>query len=151
MTKEQLPQEEQTQEQEVQENPLEKLTIEELETSLVDSEQIVKNTKAELKANTKIAELAEQIKAHRGDPKWNEHKEKIASIKEKLDDLKSEQKELQAEIDEDIAEQIAEKSQLEAPYRETIKGHTANIKQVVDVLEDKGRVVQIPEEDKEEN
>lgn len=137
-------------ENETQENPLEKLSIEELETSLVDSEQIIKTTKAELKAHVRIEELGSQIKNHRDDEKWADHWKEIADIKEKLDDLKSQQKELQAEIDEDIAEQIAEKSQLEAPYRETIKGHNQNIKQVLIVLESKGRVVQMPEETPEE-
>lgn len=146
MNKDELKQEVETQETEVQENPLEKLSIEELEKSLVDSEQIIKVTKAEMKEDAKIEELAGQIKDHRANPKWNEHKAKIDELKVQMDEIKVDKDALQAEIDEDISEQIAEKSQLEAPYKEIIKGHTANIKLVLKTLEEKGRVVQVAEE-----
>lgn len=136
---------------EAQENPLEKLSIEELEKNLVDSEQTIKGTKAELKDHIRIEELASQIKAHRGDPKWKDHKDKIAAIKEQEDELKAEKQGLQGEIDEAISDEIAEKLQLEAPYREIIKAHNANIKQVLIVLESKGRVIQRTEEDEEQS
>ncbi len=147
MIKDELKQEVETQENETQENPLEKLSIKELEILLVDAEQIIKTTKAELKANVRIDELASQIKAHRNDPKWAEQKEKLEGIKEQVEELKTEKDSINAEIDEDISEELAEKSQLESPYRDIIKVQNETIKQALIALEEKGRVVQVAEKE----
>ncbi|MBX2986831.1 MAG: hypothetical protein KF802_02940 [Bdellovibrionaceae bacterium] len=145
MTEKEVKPDAQVVENETPENPFEKLSIQELEVKLVDAEQIVKNTKAELKANTRIAELTAEIKNHRDDEQWDEHKTKIAGLKEQVDELKEEQKELQREIDEEIEEQIGEKLQLESPYKDVIKAHNETIKQLLTTLESKGRVVEMPD------
>jgi hypothetical protein len=131
---------------EPEENPLEKLSIQELEILLVDAEQTIKVTKKQLKDNARIEELGSQIKAHRNDPKWAGHKEKLEAIKEKAEELKVEKGEINAEIDEEVSEQIAEKSQLEAPYKDIIKVQNETIKQALSAMEAKGRVVQTTEE-----
>lgn len=145
MNEEVLNQEVVETETQAEENPYEKLSIAELEILLVDSEQIIKVTKQEIKDHERIGELADQIKAHRGDPKWAGHKEKLEGIKERAEELKEEKSEINAEIDEEISEELAEKTQLEAPYREIIKGETLAIKQILDVLQKKGRVVNTEE------